>query len=215
MVIAWCFLIPIAIIVARYFKVMPKQDWPTNLDNKFWWFVHRYFNIFATLISFVGMYLIVENNRYIGEFRSLHAVSGWLVIFLCCIQLLTTCFRGTKGGPTSPRINSQGVVIDLFGDHYYMTSKRIIFEYLHKSLGHILWLLALIVIFLGLLVADAPRWMFISIVFWWACLLLCSIFLQVNERCIDTYQAIWGVDKNLPGSISAPIGWGVNRIGDD
>lgn len=43
MVIAWCFLIPIAIIVARYFKVMPKQDWPTNLDNKFWWFVHRYF----------------------------------------------------------------------------------------------------------------------------------------------------------------------------
>jgi hypothetical protein len=78
-----------------------------------------------------------------------------------------------------------------------------------------LWLLALIVIFLGLLVADAPRWMFISIVFWWACLLLCSIFLQVNERCIDTYQAIWGVDKNLPGSISAPIGWGVNRIGDD
>jgi len=34
--------------------------------------------------------------------------------------------RGTKGGPTTVRMQ---------GDHYDMTPRRILFEYIHKILG--------------------------------------------------------------------------------
>ena len=214
MVIAWSLLVPVAIIVARFYKVTPGQNWPTELDNKFWWHMHRYSNIFAVSISIIGIYLVYANNRYVGELRGVHGMLGWLVVLLCFFQLVVTRLRGTKGGPTAPRLDDKGAVIDLYGDHDNMTLKRKIFEYLHKSLGHILWLLALITTFLGMLVADAPRWMFVSIAVWWTFLLLLSIYLQTKGRCLDTYQAIWGIDKNMPGYSHTPIGWGVNRRGD-
>ena len=41
MVLAWAVLLPVGVLVARFFKVMPGQDWPLRLDNKSWWHAHR------------------------------------------------------------------------------------------------------------------------------------------------------------------------------
>ena len=82
MVIAWSLAVPVAIIVARFYKVTPRQNWPTELDNKFWWHMHRYSNIFAVGISLIGIYLVYGNNRYVGELRDTHGMLGWLVFLL-------------------------------------------------------------------------------------------------------------------------------------
>jgi hypothetical protein len=110
--------------------------------------------------------------------------------------------RGSKGGPTDHH---------MAGDHYDMTLWRVVFERVHKSLGWLAIGLALIVIVLGLLAADAPRWMLVALLVWWS--VLSSIALQLQRRgcCIDTYQAIWGLYPNMPGLKRPPIGWGVHR----
>jgi hypothetical protein len=41
MVLAMGLLTPPLIIVARFFKVTPGQDWPRQLDNPFWFIAHR------------------------------------------------------------------------------------------------------------------------------------------------------------------------------
>jgi hypothetical protein len=33
MVLAWAVLAPLAVVIARYFKVLPGQDWPRELDR--------------------------------------------------------------------------------------------------------------------------------------------------------------------------------------
>jgi hypothetical protein len=38
--------------------------------------------------------------------------------------------------------------------------------------------------------------------------------LQIRGRAVDTYQAIWGPDLDLPGNRMKPIGFGVRRRGD-
>lgn len=40
MVVAWGVLLPLGILIARFFKVTPRQRWPAELDNKFWWYSH-------------------------------------------------------------------------------------------------------------------------------------------------------------------------------
>ncbi len=38
------------------------------------------------------------------------------------------------------------------------------------------------------------------------------VVLQRAGRCIDTYQAIWGLDPSLPGNRRRPIGLGIVRL---
>jgi hypothetical protein len=40
MTLAWGILVPLGIIIARYCKISPKQDWPQQLDNHLWWNTH-------------------------------------------------------------------------------------------------------------------------------------------------------------------------------
>ena len=110
--------------------------------------------------------------------------------------------RGSKGGPTSEQLRV---------DHYDMTPYRVWFERLHKSLGWLAVLGAIAVIVLGLVVADAPRWMLVVLGLWWLALTVAAWLWQRQGRCVDTYQAIWGPDPTLPGNRRAPIGWGVAR----
>jgi hypothetical protein len=35
MVLSWGFALPMAILIARFFKVTKRQNWPQELDNKF------------------------------------------------------------------------------------------------------------------------------------------------------------------------------------
>ncbi len=36
MVLAWTILLPSGMFVARFCKILPRQDWPTSLDSKIW-----------------------------------------------------------------------------------------------------------------------------------------------------------------------------------
>ena len=33
-------LMPLAVLLARYSKILPGQDWPRELNRRFWWFSH-------------------------------------------------------------------------------------------------------------------------------------------------------------------------------
>lgn len=213
MTFAWGVLAPLAVMLARYFKVMPGQPWPARLDNKVWWHGHRLCNYCAVALTALGICLAWGPARYGGAVREAHALLGWSLFALGLLQVLGGHLRGTKGGPTAPRRDARGAVIDLHGDHYDMTPRRILFERLHKSLGYLALLLTIATIAMGLWTADAPRWMWLAIACWWAVLLGAAARLQRQGRCIDTYQAIWGPDPSLPGAAAGPVGWGVRKAG--
>jgi len=115
--------------------------------------------------------------------------------------MLSGWLRGSKGGPMDAQLR---------GDHYDMTARRQVFEWLHKFGGYLALLLAALVTFSGLWVADAPRWMALCIALWWFLLLLAFALWQKQGRCIDTWQAIWGPEdgagKNYP-----LIGFGIRQ----
>ena len=97
-----------------------------------------------------------------------------------------------------------------------MTSRRIVFEYIHKYAGYTLLILTVVAISTGLIAADSPRWMPIVMGVWWLLMLCIFLWLQYAGRCVDTYQAIWGPDPSLPGNRRRhPIGLGISRVKTD
>jgi hypothetical protein len=212
MVLAWAIFVPLAVLWARYFKVMPSQDWPRELDNKSWWHGHRWLNYAAVCLTLFGILFIVDGSLYGGVARQWHGFLGWGLVALTLVQVLGGLLRGSKGGPTAPRLADDGTVLDLAGDHYDMSRRRIVFEWVHKFTGLIALAFSLINTVLGLHLTDAPRWMWLALIVWWLVLLATVTQLQRHGKCLDTYQAIWGTDPNLPGAKVKPIGWGIRRL---
>ncbi len=202
MVLGWGLLLPTGALAARYFKVMPRQDWPTELDNKFWWHTHRAVQWAGIAAMTIGAILAYGHGQRASAAATIHAWAGWTLVVLGWLQVTAGLARGSKGGPTD-----QG----MRGDHYDMTPYRLRFERFHKGLGWLAVLAAVVVIALGLAVADAPRWMPLVLCAWWATLALLALHWQRRGRCIDTYQAIWGPDPTHPGNRMRPVGWGVRR----
>jgi len=202
MVLGWGVLLPVGAMAARYFKVLPRQRWPEQLDNKAWWHAHRVLQWAGVLVMSLGAALAWGHGRAASTAAQLHAWAGWTLIAAGWLQIAYGLRRGSKGGPTD---------VQLRGDHYDMTPHRRHFERVHKSLGWLSMLAAVAVIALGLHVADAPRWMALALALWWALLGVLAWRLQRQGRCIDTYQAIWGPDPRHPGNRLKPVGWGVRR----
>jgi hypothetical protein len=73
-----------------------------------------------------------------------------------------------------------------------MTRHRRIFEWLHKRMGYAALALTVLTTALGLILADAPRWMALVISLWWLLLVGVFLWLQKRGRAVDTYAAIWG-----------------------
>ncbi len=208
MVIAWGVICPSAVLAARYFKILPGQNWPHELDNRFWWLCHWKGQTFAYVLSLVGLGLILASA---GEHPDawLHKALGYTVLGLGTVQVVLGVFRGSKGGPTAPASDGS-----LSGDHYDMSAWRVAFEHIHRVLGYLALLLAALAILSGLWSSNAPRWMWILINGYWLLLIVVAIFLQRSGRAHDTYQAIWGPDPSLPGNKRAKMGWGTVRPGD-
>jgi Eukaryotic cytochrome b561 len=203
MVLAWGVLVPAAILVARYWKIWPGQQWPLELDNKNWWNLHRLLHSIALLLITAGAILALQHRGASSFSVSLHTLLGWSLVALAWFQVFGGILRGSKGGPTEPGLR---------GDHFDMSRRRQRFERIHKSLGWLSLPLAIATIVLGLITTDAPRWMPFVLVGWWAALGGLAWRWQKEHRCIDTYQAIWGNDGHLPGLEQPPIGWGIQRI---
>jgi hypothetical protein len=210
MVLAWGILIPLGGLIARYLKVLPGQDWPAELDNKWWWRAHLALQTAGLAAATLALLLAWDHADARGTaLAGVHAWAGWLLLGLGAAQGLSGLLRGSKGGPTdmSPGVRRQAGA----GDHYIMTRRRRVFERLHKLLGWLLIACAVPIIVLGLVVADAPRWMFVVLAGWWAAYALVLAYWQRQGRCIDTYQAIWGPEPGLPGNRVPPIGPGIRR----
>lgn len=201
MVLAWAVLIPVGVLWARFWKIAPGQDFPNALDDKRWWNGHRWLQILAVLLSIVAVVLVWKSGP-LSESTAVHRYLGWSVFVAGLWQFFHALARGTKGGPTDTSMR---------GDHFDMTPKRIAFERIHKSLGWLALVVAVATVITGLVGSDAPRWMFAGIGGWWVVLVVAFVRWQRAGLAVDTYQAIWGIDKTLPGMQRAPIGWGVRR----
>jgi hypothetical protein len=202
MVLAFAVLMPLGALVARFYKVLPRQDWPRVRDHKAWWHGHRSLQWAAVALMVVGGWLAWGQGTAAGPLAQTHAWAGLALCAMALLQVAGALLRGSKGGPTDTTLR---------GDHYDMTSWRLTFERLHKSLGWLAVVLGMVVIGLGLVLADAPRWMAVVLAAWWLLLLGAFVHLQRSGRCIDTYQAIWGPDSRHPGNRRQPTGWGVRR----
>ena len=211
MTFGWGVLIPLGILIARYFKITRRQNWPAQLDNQFWWKTHLLLQISGSLMAFWALsYVFDWPLGGTTVTASLHEVLGWSIMLLALSQLIGGAFRGSKG-----EIPPNGLVLETTyirpGDHFEMTRRRCLFEYLHKLGGYLALALACTNILIGLGMSDAPRWMWLSITGYWGLLIIVSFVLQRQGRCVDTYQAIYGPGTGLPGNQRRPIGWGIRR----
>lgn len=204
MVLGWGFLAPMSILIARFFKVMPNQNWPQELDNQMWWRSHWMGHSMVLLLSVFGFALVLPAD---WEQMTLHRWCGYGVLLLLICQVFLGLMRGSKGGPTA--LASDG---SPRGDHYDMTPRRRGFEALHKTIGYGVLLLSVITIILGLWDANGPRWMWGVLVIWWLTFICLFAALQSKGRAVDTYQAIWGTDTSHPGNQGATPKWGMRRV---
>ena len=210
MVLGWGVCMPLGALAARYLKVLPRQNWPEELDTKLWWHAHLILQLSGVALALGSLGLVWGHAGGATVFADMHAYMGWLVSALAVIQILSGMMRGSKGGPTDNSIPADKKHV--VGDHFLMTPRRLLFERVHKGLGWLTLLSAAVVIVFGLVVADAPRWMFICIGLWWTCWAALFAYWQRQGRCIDTYQAIWGPAATLPGNRIVPVGLGVARV---
>ena len=208
MVVGWGILVPVGILAARYFKVVPGQDWPRELDRKAWWNAHRLAQYGGYGIALIGLVIALSSAKITSTAGWAHAIMGWFVMAAGALQIASALFRGSKGAPGDPALGLPPTP----GDHYNMTPHRVRFEYLHKFLGLVAAIMAVVAIVIGLYIVNAPRWMWLVLLYWWTLLALCAHAWQRAGRCIDTYQAIWGTDLRHPGNVRRPIGLGVRQI---
>jgi hypothetical protein len=203
MVAAWGFLLPLGVLIARFFKVLPRQHWPDEIDSRVWWRSHLALQYTGGLVMLAGLGSLVIGGHWRGA-GHVHGLMGYAVLALGVAQFLAGWLRGTKGGPTEPEVR---------GDHYDMTMRRRIFEHFHKTAGYTALLLAIAAILTGLWHANAPRWMALLLAGWWLLFVMTYVLLQNRGRAIDTYQAIWGPDRSHPGNTARSGGWGMRRLG--
>ncbi|MCV6594294.1 MAG: cytochrome b561 domain-containing protein [Silicimonas sp.] len=204
MVLAWGILAPLAVLVARFFKVMPGQDWPRELDNQTWWKAHWMGQGAVVVLTFCALAMVMPPN--LSEI-SLHTGLGAGLILLLALQVALGLARGSKGGPGAPAPDGS-----LRGHHYDMTPWRLIFEAAHKTIGYGALALAMVVILTGLWKANGPVWMWLVLGLWWSGLIFVFMGLQRRGMAVDTYQAIWGPDPAHPGNRRPAQGWGMRRI---
>jgi Eukaryotic cytochrome b561 len=200
MVLSWGILLPMGVLIARFYKITPSQNWPHKVDNKLWWHSHRVLQWTGLLLMSAGAWAVWGFAHSTTKAAIVHSSIGWVLLIAGWLQALGSFARGSSGTPEEP------------GDHYLMTRKRLVFERIHKFVGWSALLASVVTIVLGLIIADAPRWMLLAMVAWWLLLGAAFVRLQKQGRCVDTYQAIWGPDPSHPGNRMKPIGWGVRRL---
>ncbi len=212
MLVAWAILMPAGFLVVRFFKITPGQDWPRRLNNPFWFINHRRLGYATVIVTTIAIACILWANGSLTLWQGYHATTGWMLFALAWCQVLGSLFRGSHGGPVDPMTRKILPPEQWHGDHFNLTRRRIFFEYSHKIIGYILVPLTVWQIATGLRDLDASLWL-------WGAVALCALFfvsafvtLQVSGRCVDTYQAIWGLDETLPGYRRKPIGWGITRF---
>lgn len=199
MTAVWFILVPLAVLVLRFFKTKPTpngiQKGTSNFDPKLiCWTVHVWVLYPAIAIALAGMVVaLVVSGGFSG---SLHAVFGIATIFLGCMQVVSAWFRGTHGGergvdsvPNDPATWR--------GDHYDMTARRRWFESYHKTAGYFTLALALGAMASGLMQFWMPV-IGIALGLVLMAVLFLSVFLEGKGYRQDTYRSVYGNHPNHP-----------------
>src|SRR5690606_32285823 len=133
MVLGWGVCMPLGVLAARYLKILPRQNWPEELDNKWWWHAHLTLQLSGVLLACLAIVVVWGHATGATVLASTHGYMGWFVSALAVIQVLSGVMRGSKGGPTDETIPIEKRAV--VGDHFLMTRRRLIFERVHKGLG--------------------------------------------------------------------------------
>lgn len=91
MVMAWAFLLPLGVMAARFFKVLPGQDWPRELDHKAWWHAHRVLQYLGVLVMTLGIGLVWTNATRSSALAYWHAWMDWVLLLFGWLQHKGRC----------------------------------------------------------------------------------------------------------------------------
>ena len=197
MLAAWGLMLPLGVLVARYFKVARGQDFPRELDNQFWWNWHRILQYGGMLAAAAALIPVWGAHR--GGAVGWHSGAGFAALGLGWLQVLSGVLRGSKGGPVDDR-GRPNPPEKIRGDHYDMTLRRRAFEAFHKIGGHLSVLLGFAAVALGLREVGAHWAAWAAWAAWLCAFAGWFILLQKSGRRTDTYAAIWGPDERHPGN---------------
>jgi hypothetical protein len=216
-------LLPLAVLLARYFKVLPGQDWPRQLDRRVWWVAHLGLAYGAALTLLAGMVIILremsgsadDGEGAVAHLAHAHAWLGWLSLAMMVALFINGWQRGSVGGPGKPAPGTLGPLHGVAGDHYDMTARRRWFERTHKLLGFLLLAVLIGCVISGLWHVNAPRGALVFLAAWWLLLLLLALRWERQGRCVDGYQAKWGPAMAHPGNRIPELGWGTRRYTEE
>jgi hypothetical protein len=96
MITAWAGMLPAGAILARWWKVAPRQRFPEVRDNPLWWNWHRGLQCGGVALATLGLLAILTETG--GRLGGAHAMLGGGAMLLGWAQVLGAQFRGTKGG---------------------------------------------------------------------------------------------------------------------
>lgn len=196
MLLAWGLLVPLGIVIARYFKVLPGQDFPRELDDQFWWNWHRILQYGGMLAAVAALIPVLRAHR--DGINDWHSAVGFAALGLGWLQVLSGVLRGSKGGPVDDD-GRPNPLEKIRGDHYHMTLRRRIFEFVHKTGGYLAVLAGCAAVALGLVAVGAHWVAWLAFACWLGALTGWFTRLQKSGRWVDTHVAIWGPDKRHPG----------------
>lgn len=201
MVTAWGVMIPAGGVAARYFKVMPGQDFPRVFGDLTWWRWHRGLQYAAMVLSTAGLGVIVLQVGDDG-FGTLHGRCGLAVMVLGWMQVVSAWLRGTKGGPTEAGADPRRPAT-WRGDHYDMMPRRLAFEAWHKPMGWLVMALAALTMLLGVDLVGDPAWLLFLVGGLQAGACLAVVDGVARRRWVDTYASLWGHGPPRPRRASA------------
>ncbi len=193
MMLAWLVLLPAGALVARFYKVRPRQDFPRQLDDRFWWDAHRALQWAGAAVAALGFWLIYDALDQEIDWAVAHVRFGLAALALCAGQIVSSGLRGSKGGPTG-EFADPADPLTWRGDHYDMTRRRRLFEGWHRTFGYVSMALACCAVWTGASLAFPAAWPAALMVAALAGFAAAFARLTRKGRRVDTWLAIWGPD---------------------
>jgi len=125
-------LVPVAVLAARYWKIVPGQDWPRIINHRGWQRVHGLCGVAAVLCLVAGVAMAFQGMSLASHLAHPHAWMGWGVMAVLLLLVVNIALRGSIGGPGRHQPRTLVHLHDVPGDHYDMTRRRRIFDQSEK-----------------------------------------------------------------------------------
>jgi hypothetical protein len=198
MVASWGLAVPALLVITRFYKVTPGQNFPAFTDNPFWFFAHRRWMTIVVVVSTLAMGLALWELGGVA-LDTLHGKIGLAVVALGWAQQVLSYYRGTHGGPWDLKRNPKPRE-QWSGDHYNMSLRRCLFEAIHIPSGYLTALAGILAVLTGFYLFElAWPWYAAYGAFLLGILALYWKYTR-DGRHIRTYVALWGASPEHPGN---------------